>query len=119
MGTWSSRSDVPPPSGLKPLSEYKLANDFGAFINDDAHANDLRKRFEAYIGPIKAPHDPLKEQRDGLRPAVRYSTDVRFGSKADIRVHPRDVRFTPKSGHWNLVAECLLCAKSGHSLTRS
>jgi len=53
IGTWSSRSDVPPPSGLKPLSEYKLANDFAAFINDEAHANDLRKRFEAYIGPIK------------------------------------------------------------------
>jgi ABC-type Fe3+ transport system substrate-binding protein len=53
IGTWSSRSDVPPPSGLKPLSEYKLANDFAAFINDEAHANDLRKRFEAYIGPVK------------------------------------------------------------------
>jgi ABC-type Fe3+ transport system substrate-binding protein len=53
IGTWSSRSDVLPPSGLKPLSEYKIANDFAAFINDEAHANDLRKRFEGYIGPIK------------------------------------------------------------------
>jgi hypothetical protein len=26
--------------------------------------------------------------------------NVRFGSKADIRVRPRHVRFTPKSGHW-------------------
>jgi len=25
-----------------------------------------------------------------------------------------DVRFTPKSGHWNSVAECPLCAKSRH-----
>jgi hypothetical protein len=25
--------------------------------------------------------------------------DVRFGSKADIGTCPRDVRFTPKSGH--------------------
>jgi hypothetical protein len=25
--------------------------------------------------------------------------DVRFGSKADIRVRPRNVRFTPESGH--------------------
>jgi hypothetical protein len=24
-----------------------------------------------------------------------------------------DVRFTPESGHWNSVAKCLLCAKSG------
>jgi hypothetical protein len=44
---------VQPPPGLKPLSEYKLANDFSAFINDEAHANELRKRVEAYIGPIK------------------------------------------------------------------
>jgi ABC-type Fe3+ transport system substrate-binding protein len=53
VGTWSSRSDVPPPPGLKPLPEYKLANDFSAFINDEARANELRKRFEAYIGPVK------------------------------------------------------------------
>ena len=25
-----------------------------------------------------------------------------------------NVRFTPKSGHWNSVMECPLCAKSGH-----
>jgi len=25
-----------------------------------------------------------------------------------------NVRFTPKSGHWNSVAECPLCARSGH-----
>src|SRR6516165_8662648 len=39
--------------------------------------------------------------------------DIRFGSKADIGAGPRDVRFTPKSGHWNSVAKCPLCAKSG------
>ena len=27
---------------------------------------------------------------------------------------PSNVRFTPKSGHWNLVAKCPLCAKSRH-----
>jgi ABC-type Fe3+ transport system substrate-binding protein len=53
VGTWSSRSDVLPPSGLKPLSDYKLANDFAAFITDEARANELRKRFETYIGPVK------------------------------------------------------------------
>jgi hypothetical protein len=41
--------------------------------------------------------------------------DVRLGSKADIGLPPVDVRFTPKSGHRNSVAQCLLCAKSGHS----
>jgi len=41
--------------------------------------------------------------------------DFRFGSKADIGVRPRHVRSTPKSGHWNSVVECPLCANSGHS----
>src|SRR6516225_9783362 len=41
--------------------------------------------------------------------------DVRFGSKADISECLDDVRFTPKSGHWNSLVECLLCAKSRHS----
>jgi hypothetical protein len=27
-----------------------------------------------------------------------------------------NVRFTPNSGHWNLVAKCPLCAKSGNTL---
>ena len=44
--------------------------------------------------------------------------NVRFGSKADIRVRPCNVRFTPKSGHRNSVAECPLCAKSGHSASQ-
>jgi len=29
-----------------------------------------------------------------------WISHVRFGSKADIGRCPRDVRFTPKSGHW-------------------
>jgi hypothetical protein len=29
---------------------------------------------------------------------------VRFGSKADIATSPTNVRFTPKSGHWNSTA---------------
>jgi len=39
--------------------------------------------------------------------------NVAFGSLADIATPLGDVRFTPKSGHWNSVAKCLLCAKSG------
>ena len=41
---------------------------------------------------------------------------VRFGSEADISACPRDVRFTPKSGHRNSVARLLLrqrCALYG------
>jgi len=44
--------------------------------------------------------------------------NVRFGSKADIRVDPRHVRFTPKSRHWLSGSGCPLCAKSRHSALR-
>ena len=40
--------------------------------------------------------------------------NVRFGSKADIGARPRNVCFTPKSGHRNSVVGCPLCARSGH-----
>ena len=42
------------------------------------------------------------------------SANVRFGSKADIELHPRHVRFTPKSGHCRVTARCPLCANSRH-----
>jgi hypothetical protein len=38
---------------------------------------------------------------------------VRFGSKADMTRCDGDVRFTPKSGHWQTTVGCPLCAKSG------
>src|SRR5215472_1691276 len=38
-----------------------------------------------------------------------------LGSKADIAERETNVRFTPKSGHWNSATECPLCAKSRHS----
>src|SRR5215472_3107640 len=38
--------------------------------------------------------------------------DVRFGSKADIAAAPINVRFTPKSGHWDSVVKCPLCPRS-------
>src|SRR5262249_20400235 len=34
----------------------------------------------------------------------RMAHDVRFGSKADIARDQLNVRFTPKSGHWNSTA---------------
>ena len=52
-GTWSPRTDVPPPSGLKPLFDYNLANDFRSFIADEPRVVELRKRFETYIGPVE------------------------------------------------------------------
>jgi hypothetical protein len=41
---------------------------------------------------------------------------VRFGSKADIGALPINVRFTPKSRHWNSAARSPLCAESRHSV---
>jgi hypothetical protein len=43
--------------------------------------------------------------------------NVRFGSKADMRLLNYDVRFTPKSGHRQARLGCPLCAISGlHAL---
>ena len=43
-------------------------------------------------------------QRIGKIRIFELLTDVRFGSKADIGLGPRDVRFTPESGHRNLAS---------------
>jgi ABC-type Fe3+ transport system substrate-binding protein len=51
-GVYSPRSDVPPPEGLKPLSSYRLANDYLQFVANEAQLIALRKRFEYYTGPV-------------------------------------------------------------------
>jgi ABC-type Fe3+ transport system substrate-binding protein len=53
IGTFSPRLDVPPPAGFKPLTSYKIANNFREFITDEKLVADLRKRFEAYTGPAE------------------------------------------------------------------
>ncbi len=50
--TWSGRSDVPPPSGYKPIFSYKVVTDYQAFLTNQSKVADLRKRFEKYSGPI-------------------------------------------------------------------
>jgi ABC-type Fe3+ transport system substrate-binding protein len=52
LPTWSPRSDVPPPAGYKPILSYKVANDYRAFLTDQKKVEELRKKFEAYSGPI-------------------------------------------------------------------
>jgi ABC-type Fe3+ transport system substrate-binding protein len=52
IGYWSSRSDVGPPAGLKPLSSYNLANAYRSFIMDEARAKSLRQKYEAFTGPV-------------------------------------------------------------------
>src|SRR5262249_10182270 len=46
MPTWSPRSDVPPPAGYKPILSYNVANDYTAFLTDQAKVAELRKKFE-------------------------------------------------------------------------
>jgi len=52
IGVYSSRSDVPPPAGLMPLSSYRLANDYLKFVTDQKRLVALRQRFEKYTGPV-------------------------------------------------------------------
>jgi len=52
-GTWSPRSDVPPPYGWKPILSYKVVNTYRDFVTNTKQLEELRKRFEAYTGPIK------------------------------------------------------------------
>lgn len=51
-GVYSTRRDVPPPDGLKPLSELKIANRYREFVGDEKQLAALRQRFEAYTGPV-------------------------------------------------------------------
>jgi hypothetical protein len=49
FGTWSVRKDVPPPSALKPIFDYSLADDFLSFIIDESAVHDERKSLEFYV----------------------------------------------------------------------
>lgn len=53
LGTWSVRSDVPPPPGLKPLSAIKTVNNYRDFLTDEKQLVVLRERFAKLVGPIK------------------------------------------------------------------
>lgn len=52
VGTWSARLDVPPPAGYKPILSYPVINNYIEFMTDEAQVAALRKRFEAYVGPV-------------------------------------------------------------------
>src|SRR5262249_35353517 len=66
-------------------------------------------------------HWPLGRRPDSRRsPIVKRPRTLEcncyvcFGSKAEILECPIDVRFTPKSRHWDSAVKCPLCARSGH-----
>ncbi len=53
IGTYSSRTDVPPPlPELKPLFSMNVANGYRDFVTNAALLAEWRKRFETAVGPI-------------------------------------------------------------------
>lgn len=52
LGSWSVRADVSPPAVLKPIFRYLVANNYADFVSDETKLAELRKRFEAYTGPV-------------------------------------------------------------------
>ena len=51
-GSFSPRADVAPPAGLKPLSSYRIDASYKQFVTDERRLVALRKRFEAFTGPV-------------------------------------------------------------------
>jgi ABC-type Fe3+ transport system substrate-binding protein len=52
LGTFSARSDVDPPAGLKPLAAYNIAAGYRQFVSDDERLVELRRKMETYTGPV-------------------------------------------------------------------
>lgn len=52
LGTYSARTDVPPPGGLKSLSAYKIDAHYKEFVTNEKRLVALRKRIETYTGPV-------------------------------------------------------------------
>jgi ABC-type Fe3+ transport system substrate-binding protein len=52
LGTFSARSDVDPPAGFKPLSAYNIAAGYRQFVSDEERLAELRRKMEAYTGPV-------------------------------------------------------------------
>jgi ABC-type Fe3+ transport system substrate-binding protein len=57
---WSVRTDVAPPTGLKPIWEYPNAHvdGFPLFMEDRARAEQLRQTFALYFGEVKGDPTP-------------------------------------------------------------
>lgn len=52
VGSFSSRADVAPPEGFRPLTSYKIANAYREFMVDEKLITELRQRMERYTGPV-------------------------------------------------------------------
>ena len=42
---------MPPPEGFKPLTSYKIANNYREFVTDEKLLTELRQRMEHLTGP--------------------------------------------------------------------
>jgi ABC-type Fe3+ transport system substrate-binding protein len=66
QGLWPVRGDVHgAPAGYKPLSAYRTAMGYIAFVSNTERAKSLRARFESYIGPPQGDYPtpaPAKQQ---------------------------------------------------------
>jgi ABC-type Fe3+ transport system substrate-binding protein len=52
-GNWTVRRDVAPPAGFRSILDYNVANDFRAFVTDEPRLEELRRRYQEYIGPVR------------------------------------------------------------------
>ncbi|HEX3506169.1 MAG TPA: extracellular solute-binding protein [Xanthobacteraceae bacterium] len=52
LGTYSARTDVDPPAGLKPLSAYNIAAGYLQFVSDTERLAALRQKMEGFTGPV-------------------------------------------------------------------
>jgi len=62
IGTWSARTDVPAPAGLKGIHDYKNMNPLGlgAFLSDRTALDRYKARVGLYVGDVQGvnPSDP-------------------------------------------------------------
>jgi len=64
---------------------------------------------------MMGPTDLLGPMLQGQNEAQAKKSTPIVPAKLDLLSRAfHNVRFTPKSGHWNSIEECPLCANSGH-----
>ena len=70
--TWSVRTDVAPPTGLRPLATYKQTNveNFQQFMSNRAEEEEFRSQLQLYVGQVAGadPADPTNAL--GLTPGT-------------------------------------------------
>jgi len=49
---YSPRRDMPPPAGMPALTDARFANGYREFLGSGKRPTDLRKKYEAFVGPV-------------------------------------------------------------------